>query len=168
MGAPHEQARGEVSDELAQAEELEELAEAEARGDVESPQLHPTRGNGRSEVFSVRLPEAAAAELRRRAEAEGVSAGALLRQWALASVLSTVEPTSLVWRMSSHSSSAVQQHVEVAAVLTGSVTIRDTKDPAGPTLRFTLAEWSAFLQGVRDGEFDLQNAFGVPSRQRAS
>ncbi|SRR6266550_556221 len=92
MGAAHEQARGEVSEELAQAEELEALAEAEARGDVESPLLHPARGSGRSEVFSVRLPEAAAAELRRRAEAEGVSAGVLLRQWALGALTGQDRP----------------------------------------------------------------------------
>jgi hypothetical protein len=47
MGAAQEQAHGEVSDEFAQAEELEALAEAEARGDVESPLLHPARGSER-------------------------------------------------------------------------------------------------------------------------
>lgn len=32
---------------------------------------------------------------------------------------------------------------------------RDSKDPAGPVLAFSAAEWSAFIRGVRDGEFDL-------------
>jgi hypothetical protein len=31
--------------------------------------------------------------------------------------------------------------------------VRDSKDPGGPALRFTTAEWSAFTQGVRSGEF---------------
>jgi hypothetical protein len=38
------------------------------------------------------------------------------------------------------------------------VAVRDSKDPAGPVLTFTAPEWSAFLAGVRDGEFDLTPA----------
>jgi uncharacterized protein DUF397 len=44
--------------------------------------------------------------------------------------------------------------VEVAFAA-GDVAVRDSKDPAGPALRFTAAEWLAFLAGVRAGEFDL-------------
>ena len=33
--------------------------------------------------------------------------------------------------------------------------VRDSKDPTGPVLRFTEHEWTAFLDGVRNGEFDL-------------
>lgn len=33
--------------------------------------------------------------------------------------------------------------------------VRDSKDPDGPTLAFTAAEWAAFIAGVKDGEFDL-------------
>jgi len=32
--------------------------------------------------------------------------------------------------------------------------MRDSKDPDGPKLVFTPAEWAAFVAGVRDGEFD--------------
>jgi Domain of unknown function (DUF397) len=32
--------------------------------------------------------------------------------------------------------------------------VRDSKDPAGPSLAFTTAEWEAFTAGVKDGEFD--------------
>jgi len=32
--------------------------------------------------------------------------------------------------------------------------LRDSKDPAGPKLAFTTAEWDAFIAGVKDGEFD--------------
>jgi hypothetical protein len=35
------------------------------------------------------------------------------------------------------------------------ITIRDSKNPDGPKLVFTPAEWEAFTAGVRDGEFDL-------------
>jgi hypothetical protein len=33
--------------------------------------------------------------------------------------------------------------------------MRDGSDPDGPVLVFTPAEWEAFVAGVRDGEFDL-------------
>lgn len=35
------------------------------------------------------------------------------------------------------------------------ITMRDGKDPSGPKLVFTPAEWEAFVLGVKDGEFDL-------------
>jgi hypothetical protein len=35
------------------------------------------------------------------------------------------------------------------------IIMRDSKHPEGPTLVFTPAEWEAFVAGVRDGEFDL-------------
>lgn len=36
----------------------------------------------------------------------------------------------------------------------GAVTVRHSKDPTGPRLAFTAAEWAAFTAGVRAGEFD--------------
>jgi hypothetical protein len=44
--------------------------------------------------------------------------------------------------------------VEVASLLENEVGVRDSKDTAGPVLRFTPAEWHAFVGGVRNGEFD--------------
>ena len=41
--------------------------------------------------------------------------------------------------------------VEVAELPGGSVGIRDSRDPGGPVLRFTRAEWAAFLGGARRG-----------------
>ena len=35
------------------------------------------------------------------------------------------------------------------------VAVRDSKDPNGPVLHYTDAEWRAFLHGARNGEFDL-------------
>ncbi|HEU5333787.1 MAG TPA: DUF397 domain-containing protein [Actinocrinis sp.] len=40
-------------------------------------------------------------------------------------------------------------------VRSGEIVVRDSKDPDGPVLRFTPAEWRAFLAGARVGEFDL-------------
>jgi hypothetical protein len=44
--------------------------------------------------------------------------------------------------------------VEVAGMPDGGVGVRDSKDPSGPVLRFTVDEWRAFLGGARNGEFD--------------
>lgn len=44
--------------------------------------------------------------------------------------------------------------VEVASLSGGAVGVRDSKDSEGPVLRFTPAEWDAFVGGVRNGEFD--------------
>jgi len=56
------------------------------------------------------------------------------------------------WIKSSHS--AQGNCVEVA-FLGGQVAIRDSKDQHGLMLMFNRTEWQAFLDGVRDGEFNL-------------
>ncbi|MFF3946049.1 DUF397 domain-containing protein [Streptomyces sp. NPDC001902] len=43
--------------------------------------------------------------------------------------------------------------VEVAELADGAVAIRDSNNRALPPLRFTPQEWTAFREGVRDGEF---------------
>ena len=35
------------------------------------------------------------------------------------------------------------------------IQVRDSKNPTGPILQFTREEWSAFVGGTKDGEFDL-------------
>jgi hypothetical protein len=43
----------------------------------------------------------------------------------------------------------------VADLLDGGRLVRDTKDGGhGPVLRYTAAEWQAFIAGVKAGEFD--------------
>jgi hypothetical protein len=44
--------------------------------------------------------------------------------------------------------------VEVASLPDEEVGVRDSKNTAGPVLRFTPAEWHAFIGGVRNGECD--------------
>lgn len=46
--------------------------------------------------------------------------------------------------------------VEIAYLPEGAVAMRNSADPDGPVLRYTAAEWEAFVLGARDGEFDLQ------------
>jgi len=44
--------------------------------------------------------------------------------------------------------------VELAALLDGSIGVRNSRDPEGPALIYTKAEVAAFLAGVKAGEFD--------------
>lgn len=46
--------------------------------------------------------------------------------------------------------------VEAANLPGGEIGVRNSRDSAGPVLRFTPEEWHAFLGGVRNGEFDLR------------
>jgi Domain of unknown function (DUF397) len=57
----------------------------------------------------------------------------------------------LIWRKSR--ASGVSNCVEVA-FLKGSVLVRDSKDTARSPLTFSRVEWIAFVEGVRNGEFD--------------
>jgi hypothetical protein len=57
------------------------------------------------------------------------------------------------WEKASYSN-AGGNCVEVGKLPDGGRAVRDSKDPDGPVLRFTPAEWAAFTAGVRDGEFD--------------
>jgi hypothetical protein len=61
--------------------------------------------------------------------------------------------TGAVWRKSSYSSANGGACVEVACNLPGVVAVRDSKDPDGPALTFSPAQWQAFTIAVRDGEF---------------
>ncbi|MEU1880955.1 DUF397 domain-containing protein [Streptosporangium sp. NPDC020072] len=63
------------------------------------------------------------------------------------------------WRKSSLSGNNGGDCVEVAELKglaegrAGLVVVRDSKDPEGPKLLFTPAEWDAFLNCVKAGQF---------------
>jgi Domain of unknown function (DUF397) len=44
--------------------------------------------------------------------------------------------------------------VEISSLPDGVIGVRDSKDPSGPVLRFSGAEFKAFVGGIRNGEFD--------------
>jgi hypothetical protein len=64
------------------------------------------------------------------------------------------EAQNLMWRKSSRSGPDGDNCVEIAELSDGGRAVRDSKDPEGPKLLFTAAEWTAFVGGVKDGEFD--------------
>jgi len=45
--------------------------------------------------------------------------------------------------------------VEVAAVAANRVAVRDSKNPDGPKLVFSAADWSTFIFRVKAGAFDF-------------
>lgn len=62
------------------------------------------------------------------------------------------ELSDLSWRKAQLS---VQNGQCVELARAGSmIAIRDSKSPAGPVLMYTPAEWRAFLDGAKNGEFD--------------
>ncbi|MFC6082825.1 DUF397 domain-containing protein [Sphaerisporangium aureirubrum] len=58
------------------------------------------------------------------------------------------------WRKSSYSGGG-NNCVEVARNLPGVIGVRDSKNPTGPVLLFAPGEWSAFVNGVKNGEFEV-------------
>lgn len=87
----------------------------------------------------------------------------------------TADLTGAVWHKSTRSGPNCDNCVEVAFVKSSRssesfncvevgrcdcgcepvIAVRDSKNPAGPVLLFTDAEWAAFVAGTKDGEFDL-------------
>lgn len=61
--------------------------------------------------------------------------------------------TVLHWRKSSASNPS-GNCVEIAVLAGGNVAVRNSRDPAGPTIVYTRAEMAAFICGIRSGEFD--------------
>jgi hypothetical protein len=58
------------------------------------------------------------------------------------------------WFKGSRSGRSHDNCVEVAFV-DEAIAVRDSKNPSGPALIFTAAEWDAFVGGAKDGEFDV-------------
>ncbi len=66
----------------------------------------------------------------------------------------TVNLETAQWRKSSRSGPYTDNCVEVAFV-DSAIAVRDSTNPAGAVLVFTPQEWDAFVDGAKDGEFDL-------------
>ena len=62
-------------------------------------------------------------------------------------------PKGLRFRKSSYSQYTWNQCVEVATHK-NLVFVRDSKNPDGPVLQFTPKEWLAFVEGVKNNEFN--------------
>jgi hypothetical protein len=65
-----------------------------------------------------------------------------------------VDVTRPGWRKSSYSSGNGGNCVEAASLVTG-LLVRDSKDPDGPALAITPADWKTFTDLVKIGALDL-------------
>jgi hypothetical protein len=59
-----------------------------------------------------------------------------------------IDLSGAIWRKAARSNNG-GNCVEVAQNLTGIVAVRDSKDPEGPVLIFTSADWEAFTARVQ-------------------
>ncbi|MFD5435644.1 DUF397 domain-containing protein [Kitasatospora sp. NPDC127067] len=78
-------------------------------------------------------------------------------------------PRDAVRRRSTHSNG--HGHcVVVADGVTGMVRVRDSKDPHGPALSFTVEAWRSFVIGIRAGDFPdrSRRALGRPRGVRGA
>ncbi|MDH6579792.1 DUF397 domain-containing protein [Kitasatospora sp. MAP5-34] len=64
----------------------------------------------------------------------------------------TQDLDNAAWRKSKFSG-AQGNCIEVADGFPGVMPVRDSKDPGGPALVFPADAWSAFVAGVRAGDF---------------
>lgn len=60
-----------------------------------------------------------------------------------------------VWKKGSRSNGSGGNNCVEVAILDAVVAVRDSKDRSGPALIFTSAEWTAFVNSAKDGEFDI-------------
>ena len=63
-------------------------------------------------------------------------------------------PSATLWKKSSRSNGQANC-VEVCSSQTGTVAVRDSKNVPGPHLTVSNHAWSAFVEGIKHGEFGL-------------
>jgi hypothetical protein len=63
---------------------------------------------------------------------------------------------NVTWRKSSYSGSNGGNCVEVAALPGNVLAVRDSKNPDGPVLTFSRAEWRTFTTTLKTGALDLR------------
>jgi hypothetical protein len=63
---------------------------------------------------------------------------------------------NVTWRKSSYSGSNGGNCVEVAALPGNVLAVRDSKNPDGPALTFSRAEWRTFTTTLKTGALDLR------------
>jgi hypothetical protein len=63
----------------------------------------------------------------------------------------------IAWHISSKSDNQGGNCVEAGPLADGSgrVALRHSKNPDGPVIVYTRAEWDAFIGGAKDSEFDF-------------
>jgi hypothetical protein len=71
--------------------------------------------------------------------------------------LSTKELSGIRWHISTRSDSGGGQCVEAGPLVDGSerVAVRHSHHPEGSVIIYTREEWTAFLAGAKNGEFDF-------------
>lgn len=69
----------------------------------------------------------------------------------------TPDLSTAPWRKSSYSNGNGGECVEIADGVPGLMPVRDSKDPEGPALLFPVGAWSAFIAGVKAGDFPLHS-----------
>ncbi|BCY06005.1 DUF397 domain-containing protein [Actinoplanes sp. L3-i22] len=60
-----------------------------------------------------------------------------------------------VWKKGSRSNGNGGNNCVEVAMLEEGIAVRDSKNRTGPALMFTSAEWTAFVDSAKDGEFDI-------------
>lgn len=73
--------------------------------------------------------------------------------WTKSSGCDTQTCVEVMWKKSTKSNNN-GACVEVRST-DDEIQVRDSKNPSGSVLSFTPAEWDAFLDGAKKGEFDL-------------
>ena len=58
-----------------------------------------------------------------------------------------------IWRKSSYSGEHGGDCIEVADNIPGTIPVRDSNDPHGPTLAFSAPAWRAFVDAVKHDRF---------------